>query len=136
MTPYYLSWRSGRCFSSVRLTRSPVNAFLLLMHRLLDELLAVFVVFRTPLLEAATLKAYLGRLVVNVEAFAFSTAPPPEQDPKAGSPKELIYSGTIKPTDEPSVVSHGEGDEAHTFIIWKVDIFVGEIYKLSDVHSV
>ncbi|EUC50182.1 hypothetical protein COCMIDRAFT_82750 [Bipolaris oryzae ATCC 44560] len=91
---------------------------------LLDELLAVYVVFRTPLLEDSTLKGYLERLVVNVEAFAFSTAPPPEQDPKSGTPKELIYSGTIKPSDEPSIVCHGEGDNAHTFVIWKVDIFI------------
>lgn len=100
------------------------------MHRLLDELLAVYVVFRAPLLEDATLKAYLARLVVNVEAFAFSTAPPPEQDPKSGSMKELIYSGTIKPTDEPTIVNHVEGDDAHTFVIWKVDIFIGKTYKI------
>ena len=97
------------------------------MHRLLDELLAVYVVFRTPFLEDATLKAYLARLVVNVEAFAFSTTPLPEQDPKAGPLKELLYSGTIKHTDEPTIVNHGEGDAAHTYVIWKVDIFIGEI---------
>jgi len=105
------------------------------MHRILDELLAVYVIFRAPLLEDTTLKAYLARLVVNVEAFAFSTAPPPEQDPKPGSMKELIYSGTLKPTDEPSIVNHGKGDNAHTFVIWKVDIFVGKIHKLSALHS-
>ncbi|KAL6169189.1 hypothetical protein ACJQWK_05547 [Exserohilum turcicum] len=38
--------------------------------------------------------------------------------------KELIYSGTIKPTDEPTIVNHVEGDDAHTFVIWKVDIFI------------
>ncbi|CAE7010899.1 hypothetical protein P3342_003316 [Pyrenophora teres f. teres] len=91
---------------------------------LLDELLAVYIVFRTPLLEDATLKSYLARLVVNVEAFAFSTTPLPEQDPKAGPLKELLYSGTIKDTDEPTIVNHGEGDAAHTYVIWKVDIFI------------
>ena len=106
------------------------------MHRLLDELLAVYVVFRTPLLEDALLKTYLARLVVNVEAFAFSTAPPPEQDPKSGSPKELIYSGIVKPTNEPSIVSHGKGDDAHTFVVWKVDIFIGKAHRLVETHII
>jgi hypothetical protein len=90
------------------------------MHRPLDELLAAYVVFRTPLLEDAVLESYLARLVVNVEAFAFSTAPSPDQDPKAGPPKELIYSKTINHTDEPTVVNHGEGDDAYTFVFWKL----------------
>lgn len=106
------------------------------MHRLLDELLAVYVVFRTPLLEDSILKGYLERLVVNVEAFAFSTAPPPEQDPKSGTPKELIYSGTIKSSDEPSIVCHNEGDNGHTFVIWKVDIFIGKVCRLPSIRSI
>ena len=61
------------------------------MHRLLDELLAVYVVFQTPLLEEATLKSYLARLVISVEAFAFSTVPPSDQDAKATPPKEVIF---------------------------------------------
>lgn len=112
------------------LSKSPTPARLLLIRRILDELLAVYVVFRTPVLEDTILKTYLARLVVNVEAFAFSTAPPPEQDPKSGSLKELIYSGTVKSTDEPSIVTHGEGDDAHTFVIWKVDIFIGKVHRL------
>ncbi|KAF1946123.1 hypothetical protein EJ02DRAFT_418889 [Clathrospora elynae] len=91
---------------------------------LLDELLAVYVVFRTPLLHDTVLKSYLARLLVNVEAFAFSTVPPPEQDPKAGPSKELIYSSTINHTDEPTVINHGEEDDAYTYVIWKVDIFI------------
>ena len=71
------------------------------MHRLLDELLAVYVVFQTPLLEEATLKSYLARLVISVEAFAFSTVPPSDQDAKATPPKEVIFSGTINHKDEP-----------------------------------
>jgi hypothetical protein len=105
------------------------------MHRPLDELLAVYVVFRTPLLESALLKSYLARLLVNVEAFAFSTAPPPDQDPKAGPPKELIYSGTINHTDEPTVVNHGKGDggDAYTYAIWRVNIFICESFGSCNV---
>ncbi|KAG9186590.1 hypothetical protein G6011_09698 [Alternaria panax] len=99
-------------------------ACLLLMHRLLDELLAVYVVFQTPLLEEATLKSYLARLVINVEAFAFSTVPASDHDAKAAPPKEIIFSGIVNHAHEPTVVNHGEGDNAHTYVIWKVDVFI------------
>ncbi|RYN38835.1 hypothetical protein AA0119_g8290 [Alternaria tenuissima] len=91
---------------------------------LLDELLAVYVVFQTPLLEEATLKSYLARLVISVEAFAFSTVPPSDQDAKATPPKEVIFSGTINHKDEPMVINHGEGHSAHTYVVWKVDVFI------------
>ncbi|CAO2650736.1 Nn.00g020280.m01.CDS01 [Neocucurbitaria sp. VM-36] len=98
-------------------------ACLLLMHRRLDELLSVYVIFRSPLLEDDILKSYLARLVVNVEAFAFSTAPPLENEPKT-APKEIIYSSVIKTEDEPTVVRHGEEDQAYTYVIWKVEVFI------------
>lgn len=101
------------------------SACLLLMRRCLDELLSVYVVFRSPLLEDEILRSYLARLVVNVEAFAFSTAPPLENEPKT-APKEIIYSSIIKPEDEPTVVRHGEGDQAYTYVIWKVEVFICE----------
>ncbi|KAI8936547.1 hypothetical protein NX059_006950 [Plenodomus lindquistii] len=91
---------------------------------LLDELLSVYVVFRTPLLEDNILQSYLSRLLVNVEAFAFSTAPLQDQDPKSAPPKELIHSGTITGAHEPKVLRHGEGDRAYSYVIWKVDIFI------------
>lgn len=93
------------------------------MHRL-DEQLSVYVVFRTPLLDDDTLESYRARLVVSLEAFAFSTAPPPEGEQKAGPTKELVFSSTIKETDQPTIVRHGEGDESQTYVIWKVDAFI------------
>lgn len=93
------------------------------MHRL-DELLSVYIVFRTPLIDDDTLQSYLARLVLNIEAFAFSTAPPPEGEQKAGPTKELIFSSTIKDTVQPTIVRHGEGEEAHTFVFWRVEAFI------------
>lgn len=104
---------------------SKILAHLLLIHRPLDELLSIYVVFRTPLLEHDILKSYLTRLVVNVEAFAFSTAPVPESEPKT-APKEIIYSSIIRDDNEPTIIRHGEGENAHTYIIWKVDVFIGK----------
>ncbi|KAL6703192.1 hypothetical protein ACN47E_010121 [Coniothyrium glycines] len=91
---------------------------------LLDELLSVLVVFRTPLLEDTLLKAYLARLSVNVEAFAFSTAPPPEGDPKTAPPKELIHSEIIPETSKSIIVQCNHGEATYTYVIWKVDIFM------------
>src|SRR4051794_6221333 len=95
------------------------------MPRFLDELLPVYVIFRTPLLEDDILKSYLARLVVNIEAFAFSTAPSPENEAKS-APKEVIYSSTIKDLDKPTILRHGEGDDAYNYVIWRVEIFICE----------
>lgn len=96
------------------------------MHRRLDELLSIYVVFRTPLLEDEILTSYLARLVVVVEAFAFSNAPPPDHDPKSAPPKELLHSSTITDARVPTIVRHEEGEAAYLYIIWKVDVFICE----------
>lgn len=80
--------------------------------------------------------SYLARLVINVEAVAFSSVPPSDQDPKAAPSKEIIFSGTINHTDEPTVVNHGEGDSAHTYVIWKVDVFIGESISWAIMHRI
>lgn len=54
----------------------------------------------------------------------FSTAPPPEGEQKAGPTKELLFSSTIKETDQPIIVRHEEGDASQTYVIWKVDAFI------------
>lgn len=102
------------------------------MHRV-DEQLPLYVVFRTPLFDDGTLKAYLARLAIDLQGFAFSTAPQPEAESKSGNTKELIHSSTIKDTDTPLILRHGKGDDTITFIIWKVDVFVsrpqGRLHK-------
>lgn len=97
----------------------------LLIHRL-DELLPVYVVFRTPLLEDEALKSYLGRLAVNLDVFAFGTAPGPDQETKA-LPKELIFSETIKDTNEPTIVLHENDHGKHAYVFWKVDVAIGKL---------
>ncbi|KAF2131595.1 hypothetical protein P153DRAFT_286183 [Dothidotthia symphoricarpi CBS 119687] len=90
---------------------------------LFDELLPVYIVFRTPLLDDVTFKSYLARLAISVDAFVFSTVPPPAHEPKAPS-KELIYSDTIKDVTEPLIVRQEEGDVLHAYAIWKVEVFI------------
>ncbi|KAH9865535.1 hypothetical protein J1614_009120 [Plenodomus biglobosus] len=91
---------------------------------LLDELLSVHVVFRTPLLEDDLLQSYLTRISVHLEAYALSTVSPQDQDPKSAPAKELIHSATITSANEPQIVRHGEGDHAYSYAIWKVDVFI------------
>ncbi|CAI6242283.1 unnamed protein product [Periconia digitata] len=93
------------------------------MHRYIDELAPVYIVFRTPLVEEDVLKSYLARLAVNVDAFAFSTAPSSEQDAKTPPPKEQIYGETIKPSTEPVIVRHEDGTP-YTYVIWRIEVFI------------
>jgi hypothetical protein len=74
------------------------------------------------------LKSYLARLAINVEAFAFSTAPPNEQEAKVSPPKELIYSETIKDSNEPTIIRHEEEGDPHTYVVWRIEIFICEEY--------
>jgi len=97
------------------------------MHRYLDELLPVYVVFRTPLLDDITLKSYIARLAISLDAFVFSTVPPPNQEPKT-PPKELIYSNTIEDANEPLIVRQ-KGDNMHAYAIWKIEVFICEKLK-------
>ena len=110
------------------------QASLLLIHRV-DELLSVYVVFRTPLLEDETLKSYLDRLAVNLDVFAFGTVPGPDQEAKA-LPKELIYSETIKDTNEPTIVLHQSDDTKHAYVIWKLQVPIGESSHTSSLPEV
>ena len=96
------------------------------MHRHLDELLPVYIVFRTPLLEDDVLKTYLSRLVLNLEAIALSTAPSPEQEPKSGPPKELIYSDSIKDANVPTIVRREDGEDGYSYVIWTTEVFIGK----------
>ena len=78
-------------------------------------------------MEDATLKGYLARLAINVEAIAFSTAPPPEAEGKGSPPKEVIASGTITDANEPVIVRHDEEGSAHIYVVWKLETFISEL---------
>jgi hypothetical protein len=87
---------------------------LLLMHRCLDELVPVYIVFRTPLIEDVVLKSYLARLAITLEAFAFGTVPH----------SELIFSGTIKDSNKPTIIRYEEESGPHIYITWKLEVFI------------
>lgn len=102
---------------------------LLLIFRLSDELVPVYIVFRTPLMEDATLKSYLSRLAIHVEAIAVGTAPPPESEPKGPPPKELLASETITSDVEPVIIRHDEAESPHIYVVWKLEIFMSASFS-------
>lgn len=77
------------------------------------------------MLEDAALKSYLERLAVNLDVYAFGTAPGPDQEAKA-LPKELLYSETIKDTNEPTIVLHESDDITHAYVFWKIEVPICE----------
>ena len=77
-----------------------------------------------------TLRSYLARLAINLEAFAFSTAPPPDPETKPPPPKELIFSETIPISNEPTIIRHEESSNPHIYVVWRVQVFIC-VYPLS-----
>lgn len=92
------------------------------------------VVFRTPYLEDETLKSFLDRLAVNLDVYALGTAPGPDQEAKA-LPKELIYSETIKDTNEPTIVLHQSDDTKHAYVIWKLQVPIGDSIRANAIFG-
>ncbi|KAF4307282.1 hypothetical protein GTA08_BOTSDO05133 [Botryosphaeria dothidea] len=97
-----------------------------------DELVPVYVVLRTPTTDENTLKSYLGRLAINVEAYATSTAPLAHAGaPHAPPLKELLHSAPVQNPAEPVLFSskgveyeNGNSQE-YCYVAWKVDVFIG-----------
>ena len=97
----------------------------LLIRRLVDELISIYIVLRTPVIQESTLESYLSRLVINLESYAISTASNTDAGEAYVPPaKELLSSEAIQDSYKPTVVSHENGPSSHVYIIWKVNIFI------------
>ena len=98
---------------------------LLLIRRLVDELIPIYIVLRTPLIQASTLKSYLSRLAINLESYAISTASNTDAGEAYVPPaKELLSSEAIQDSYKPTVVSHKNGPSSRVYVIWKVNVFI------------
>lgn len=119
------------------------EANFLLIPRNLDELVPVYVVLRTPTTDENTLKSYLGRLAINVEAYATSTAPLAHAGaPHAPPLKELLHSAPVQNPAEPVLFSskgveyeNGNSQE-YCYVAWKVDVFIGTTWTLRPAETV
>lgn len=95
---------------------------------MLDETVNIYVVLQTPYFDERSLRSYLNRLIINLEAHVIN-ANTEHQDGSAG--RELIYKGSVQDTDEPLIVVQGsdEADDAnndgHILLIWKLSAFLG-----------
>ncbi|KAF2088910.1 hypothetical protein K490DRAFT_38896 [Saccharata proteae CBS 121410] len=114
-----------------------------------DELIHIYVVLRTPSIDEITLKAFIARLALNVEAYAQGTGVPqngPSHPAHAAPLKELLYSSTIKDSQEPIVLSHEslpnrkDGSPPYSYVAWELEVFLGHprsrLYKPAISFSV
>ncbi|TGO42887.1 hypothetical protein BHYA_0004g00130 [Botrytis hyacinthi] len=92
-----------------------------------DETVNIYVVLQTPYFDERSLRSYLNRLIISVEAQVIN-ANGEHQDSSAG--RELIYKGSVQENDEPLIVVQGS-DEAdgtnnddHILLIWKLSAFL------------
>lgn len=106
-----------------------METILLLILRLTDEHVTVYVALRLSNCSESLLKSQLPRLNINVEAFAASAQNPQDGDGDNNGPtKDLIFAGTVKETEDPLIVVNefedDQGGGSHVFVIWKVETFL------------
>ncbi|PQE11150.1 TRAPP trafficking subunit trs65 domain-containing protein [Rutstroemia sp. NJR-2017a BVV2] len=92
-----------------------------------DETVNIYVVLQTPYFDERSLRSYLGRLSINLEAYVVN-AHTEQLEGAAG--RELIYQGSIQDTEDPLIVVQGaeEGEESdkggHILAVWKQSVFL------------
>ncbi|KAI9765283.1 MAG: hypothetical protein M1840_007482 [Geoglossum simile] len=98
-----------------------------------DETVTVYVVLRTSCIEEDTLKSYLSRLTIAIDAHAINKQQQLFVDGQPAHPgqlKELVYSGRIQDTMDPLIILHGtrgsnNSGKGHSMAIWKLNAFLG-----------
>ncbi|KAF2145526.1 uncharacterized protein K452DRAFT_221160 [Aplosporella prunicola CBS 121167] len=100
-----------------------------------DELVPVYIVLRAPFIDESTLRSYLTRLALTLEAYATTTVPVshqgPGHPPHAPPLKELLHAVTIENPATPelffqkTVERERGGQLQYTFVAWKAEVFLG-----------
>lgn len=104
--------------------------------RSVDETIDLYVVVRTLHVEEEALKHYLSRLAIRVEAHVLSLQPQSRQDGHATQTRDLIFSDTVKESEDPmtvvqeSVDSSSEENTGHLFLFWKLKAFLSMVILL------
>lgn len=106
---------------------------LLLFHKgmlsslILDETVNVYVVLQTPYFDERTLRSYLGRLVISLEAQVVNGQAETHEGPPG---QEVIFNGSVQNTDDPLIVVQGPDEseenpgEGHILVVWKLSAFL------------
>jgi hypothetical protein len=76
----------------------------------------VFIVLQTPYFDERTLRSYLGRLIINLEAQVVNSQSENHEGPPG---QETIYNGSVQGPDEASQESEG-----HILVVWKLAAFL------------
>lgn len=90
-------------------------------------------VLRTPYLEEEALKGFISRLAIRVEAHVVSPQSQPRQDGHATQTRDLIFSDTLKESEDPITVVQGsddnsdEGTTAYLFVFWRLKAFLSRL---------
>ncbi|CZT50302.1 uncharacterized protein RSE6_11259 [Rhynchosporium secalis] len=92
-----------------------------------DETVNVYVVLQTPYFDERTLRSYLGRLVINLEAQVVNARIDGSTSP---SGQEVIYNGSVMDSEDPLIVVQGPDEtdpsagEGHILIVWRMSAFL------------
>lgn len=87
-------------------------------------------VLRTSYVEEEALKRYVSRMAIRVEAHVLSLQSQPRQDGHATQTRDLIFSDTVKESEDPLTVvqesdnSSEEGDSGHLLVFWRLKAFL------------
>ena len=107
---------------------------LLILRYLLDELISIYVVLRTPYYEEQELKSLLSRLAIIVEAHAISSPKPANTHDAPGeqSPsqiRDIIWSTAVDTAEEPLIIIQQKENPTtnpQVFVIWKLLSFLSK----------
>jgi hypothetical protein len=130
-----LSLTKDSFFFSVCEVRIALSTMFILIRPLIDELVTVYIVLRTPAFGEKDLKTHLARLSITVEAHAigqqFLKPVDGSNQPQVREAKELLASETVSISDDPlicatEIQAEGESEPSHhIYIFWKVVIPIG-----------
>lgn len=82
---------------------------------------------QTPYFDERTLRSYLGRLVINLEAQVVNSKLDGHDSPPG---REVIYSGAVQDSEDPLIVVHGAEEtdtnsgHGHILVVWKMPAFL------------
>jgi hypothetical protein len=86
----------------------------------------VFIVLQTPYFDERTLRSYLGRLVINLEAQVVNSQSENHEGPPG---QETIYNGSVQDGEDPLIIVQGPDEasqesEGHILVVWKLAAFL------------
>ena len=108
---------------------------LLITRYVIDELLRIYIILRTPYQDETTLKSYLNRLAVNLDIQARGSplrSPGGHDTPRETSPsrtEDTLWSGNIDTSEDPFIVVQEEEEHESTrtiLAIWTTRALLSE----------